>query len=238
MIKEMLGIWGGSHTGWKRKQNEDRFLMNPLPGITILAVADGMGGHAGGDIAAQIVIDTFREYRFTKENLETDLRLAFKRAEKRLRQHVSGDPGLDGMGTTLTTAALHRNKVYWIHVGDSRMYLLHGRRFERITTDHTYVQELIAHGALTLEQASNHPLKNVLDKCLGLHETEPDQGVFHMEKNDRLLLCSDGLTKHLSDLEIESLLRQTPVQEAARVLILAALKKGGSDNVTVIVKEG
>lgn len=229
-------IWGKSHIGYKRNKNEDRFLIKELPGIIILVVADGLGGTPGGEIAAQIAIDAFQEYKFSKENLEKDLKTALMIAEKQIHK-VNKKPGLESMGTTVTAAALYKSKIFWIHVGDSRIYLLQDKGIKQITTDHTFIRELIEDGTITPAQAEIHPLRNVLDQCVGCDEIQPDNGVFHIEKNNRLLLCTDGLTKHLSDLQIESILKTNPTQEAAQLLIQAALKMGGTDNVTVIVKE-
>jgi PPM family protein phosphatase len=229
-------IWGKSHIGYRRKNNEDRFLIQELSHIVILAVADGLGGGVGGEIAAQHVIDAFRNTEFSKDHLEKDLGDALSEAEKQISHNVKRTPDLYGMGSTVTTAAVYQNKVAWIHVGDSRMYLLHDNKIKQITRDHTFLQDLIDDGTLTPQQAKVHALKDMLDQCVGSEEVEPDQGVFTVEKNDRLMICSDGLTKHLSDLQIESILTITPIQEAGRQLIREALRMGGTDNITVIVK--
>lgn len=229
--------FGKSHIGYKRKDNEDRFLIKELQDLTILAVADGMGGHAGGEIAAQIVIDAFSEYKFSEKTLKKDLKTVLKNAQKGIFKKTAENPGLDGMGSTLTAAVLYKNTVSWIHVGDSRLYLLHNKEIRQITRDHTFIQDLIDDGTITLEQAHTHPLRSVLDQCMGCDEIEPDTGVFHLIKGDRILICSDGLTKHLSDLKIKSILAENTVREAGRQLISTALEMGGTDNVTVIVKE-
>ncbi len=235
MSSTNINLWGKSHIGYRRKNNEDRFLIYEMPEITILVVADGVGGHTGGEIAAQLVIDTFQEYKFSKNNLQQDLGIALFKAEKRIHHKVHENPDLDGMGTTITTAAIYKDKIFWRHVGDSRMYLLHDKKFKQITTDHTFIQDLIDDGTITLEKAKTHPLKNMLDQCVGCEEIKPDYGEFNIEKNDRLMLCSDGLTKHLSDLQIESILKTDSIQNAGQQMIQAALEMGGTDNVTVII---
>lgn len=229
--------WGKSHIGYKRKNNEDRFLINKLQKLTILAVADGMGGHAGGEIASQIVIDAFIEYKFSEKTLEQDLKTALEKAQNGIFKKVAENSELDGMGSTLTAAVLYKNMVSWIHVGDSRLYLLHNKEIKQITRDQNFIQDLIDDGTITLEQAKTHPLRNVLDQCVGCDEIEPDTGAFNLMKDDRILICSDGLTKHLSDLQIKSILAENTVWEAGRQLISTALEMGGTDNVTVIVKE-
>lgn len=231
-----MSLWADTHIGYKRKKNEDRFLVQELPHIVLLAVADGLGGNAAGDIAAQHVINAFQETEFSVDHLEEELSDALTEAEKHIFHNIEKNPDLYGMGSTLTAAAIHQNRVNWIHVGDSRMYLLHDNKIKQITKDHTFLQDFIDDNTLTLEQARTHPLKNMLDQCVGCDEIEPDHGVFTVEKNDRLLICSDGLTKHLSDLQIESILTITPFQEAGRRLIKEALRMGGSDNITVIIK--
>jgi serine/threonine protein phosphatase PrpC len=235
-MHKISNVWGKSHIGYKRKTNEDRFLIQELSHIVILTVADGLGGCVGGEIAAQHVIDAFRESEFSKDHLEMDLANALAEAEKQICQNVKRNPDLYGMGSTVTTAAVYQNWVAWIHVGDSRMYLLHDNKIKQITRDHTFLQDFIDDGSLTPQQAKVHLFKDMLDQCVGCEEIEPDQGVFTVEKNDRLLICSDGLTKHLSDLQIESILTITSVKEAGRQLIREALRMGGSDNITVIVK--
>lgn len=237
MAVKNADTWGESHIGYKREDNEDRFLIKELRKIIILAVADGIAGCAGGEVAAQTIIDVFQEYEFSKENLEKDLSMTLLKAEKQIHKKVKNNSGLEGMGTTATIAVSYKNKVFWTHVGDSRMYLFHDKKIKQITTDHTFIQDLIDDSTLTLDQAKKHPLRNMLDQCVGCDEMDPDSGMFKIKKNDRLLLCSDGLTKHLSDLQIESILQRESIQEAGQKLIKAALKMGGTDNVTVIVKE-
>ena len=237
MISKTIEVWGKSHKGKKRQQNEDRFLIRELPKLLILAVADGVGGNVFGEKAAEIVIDTFHGYEFSPDNLEKDMRAALETADKRIHHEVKKNAGLHGMSATATICVLYRNQVFWIHVGDSRMYLFHDKKITQITRDHTFIQDLIDDGSLTPDQAEKHPLKNMLDQCVGCDEIEPDNGVFNIEKHDRLLLCSDGLTTHLSDSQIESILKKNPIQEAGRRLLCTALQMGGKDNVTVIVSE-
>ncbi len=237
MISKRTTAWGESHVGYVRKHNQDRYLVKELPEITILAVADGIAGCPGGELAAQIVIDETQKYRFSPKKIKNDLSMILVKAEERIHHTVNKNPDLEGMGTTAIIVVLHKNKVFWINVGDSRLYLLHNTKIKQISTDHTFIQDLIDDGSITPEQAKTHPLRNMLEQCVGLGESQPDCGVFNMHINDQLLLCSDGLTKHLSDLQIESILNTNPAQTAVQQLIQTALKMGGTDNVTVIVKE-
>ncbi len=140
------------------------------------------------------------------------------KAEKQIHKKVKNNSGLEGMGTTATIAVSYKNKVFWTHVGDSRMYLFHDKKIKQITTDHTFIQDLIDDSTLTLDQAKKHPLRNMLDQCVGCDEMDPDSGMLKIKKNDRLLLCSDGLTKHLSDLQIESILQENLFRKQAKNL--------------------
>jgi protein phosphatase len=237
MIRKNIGVWGESHKGYKRKSNEDRFLIKEMPGIIILAVADGVGGNPHGGQAAAIVIDSFREYKFIGENLKKELSMALALAERRIHHEVNKNPNLHGMGATATAVVLNNSNAFWIHVGDSRIYLLRDKKLKQITTDHTFIQDFLNEGSLTPEQAKNHPLKNMLEQCVGCDEMQPDCGEIRIKNDDRLLLCSDGLTTHLSDLQIECMLNTKSTQEAGEELIRTALKSGGEDNVTVIVKD-
>ncbi len=236
MTVENTGTWGESHTGYKRKSNEDRYLIKIVSEISILAVADGVGGLPGGEIAAQIVIDTFQKHVFSETDLKTDLKTVLLKAEKGILQKIKENPKLEGMGTTLTAVALYHSKVFWIHIGDSRLYLLRNKKIKQITKDHTFIQDLIDDGTLSPEQSDKHPLRNMLDQCLGCDDIEPDSGLFKVKRNDQLLLCTDGLTTHLPDSQIESVMAINSIQAAGKQLIEEALKMGGSDNVTVVVK--
>lgn len=232
-----MAAWGKSHIGYVRKDNQDRYLIRELSDIIILAVADGIAGCPGGELAAQTVIDETKNFKFSPKKIKDDLGMVLVKAEERIQHLVDKNSDLEGMGTTATIVALYKNKVFWIHVGDTRLYLLHDTKIKQITTDHTFIQDLINDGSISFEQAKNHPLRNMLDQCVGMGEPQPDSGVFNMDTNDQLLLCSDGLTKHVSDLQIESILNTNSTRLAVQQLIQAALKSGGIDNVTVIIKE-
>ena len=133
MVSKNVGVWGESHIGYKREGNEDRFLIKELRKIIILAVADGIAGCAGGEVAAQTIIDVFQEYEFSKENLEKNLSMALLKAEKQIHKKVKNNSSLEGMGTTATIAISYKNKVFWEHVGDSRLYLFHDKKIKQVT---------------------------------------------------------------------------------------------------------
>lgn len=234
-----LVAYGLTDRGLKRSRNEDRFLVRELEGGTwLLAVADGMGGGARGDLAAQAVVDVLAEQPDFPDPADEALAAALLTAHSRIQALVGENLGQEDMGTTATAAVFTAGWVYWAHVGDSRLYHQSRGRLRQVTTDHRFLQDLLADGTMTPEQAAVHPLRNVLDQCVGCSECRPDSGRFRVEAGDRLLLCSDGLTLHLDDKEIAAAL--TAAQEprtAAEALVQAALDRGGGDNVTVIMGE-
>ena len=216
--------------GQVREGNEDSYLVEP----PLYAVADGMGGHKGGEVASQLALETveeaFREGRGSLADhvLEAN-RAVFGRSEE--------DSKVAGMGTTLTAALVEHGSAHLAHVGDSRAYLLRAGALRQITEDHTLVARMVRLGEITAEEADVHPHKNVLTRALG---TEPDVDVSEMElgllDGDRLLLCSDGLTSMVTEQQIQAILEAAPVaQDAADRLVRAANRAGGLDNITVVV---
>jgi len=230
-------LWAQSHTGHKRKTNQDRFLVRELgdgQGV-LLAVADGMGGEAGGDIAAQMVIDDLHTSLIGTGGFEDKLKQILLKANEQVRQQAEKNPELEGMGTTATVVLVSRDTAYWSHVGDSRLYHFYTGTLTQITTDHTFVQDLVADGTLSQEEADRHPLRNVLDQCVGCGSLKAESGQFKIMAGERLLLCSDGLIKHVSDDSIKTALEQGNARQAVEELLDQALNAGGKDNVTVIV---
>ncbi|MCG8635993.1 MAG: protein phosphatase 2C domain-containing protein [Desulfobacterales bacterium] len=233
-------VWGETHRGQVRPENQDRFLIRKIRQGHILAVADGVGGNGGGAVAARAVISAVRDFDFSGTDLERELRLALGKGEKKIREKSAGQPDLAGMGTTLTLAAVTEGPIRWIHVGDTRLYRLSGGKLTQVTTDHTFIQDLIDDGVLSPEQAGKHPLRNVLERCVGMDGTRPDSGRFHAGEDDGFLLCSDGLTRHLSNREIASCLEKglaagSGAKALVRELMAAALAGGGEDNITVVL---
>lgn len=234
-----LVAYGLTDRGLKRSRNEDRFLVQEMAdGSQLLVVADGMGGEARGDLAAQAVVEVLAGRADFPEPANDALAAALLAAHARILALASEDPGREGMGATATAVLFRECWVHWAHVGDSRLYHLSQGRLRQVTTDHRFLQDLLADGTMTPEQAEVHPLRNVLDQCVGCSECRPDSGRFRAEAGDWLLLCSDGLTLHLDDTEIAAALAaaQEP-RTAAEALVQAALDRGGRDNVTVIIGE-
>jgi protein phosphatase len=213
-----------------------------------LLVADGLGGAAAGELASRTAISTLislvlhtPDWILSDELPETEqvmLRMAerYRRIDAALRDEADGDPGLAGMGTTMTLACSLGASVVIGHVGDSRAYLLHGGELHQLTRDHTFVQGLVDLGQLSAEEAGRHPLRHVLTRALG-GRSRTFEGDFQrawLADGDQLLLCTDGLTNLVDDAAIASVLRGAPSShEACEALVAAALEKGGRDNVTV-----
>lgn len=232
-------LWGQSHIGKKRQSNEDRFLVRHLENDQglLLAVADGMGGEAGGEIAAQIAIDLFSQSRIAQRATEGDLSQIIEQANRQIMQRAENETGFEDMGTTATVVLVRRDTAYWSHVGDSRFYHFRKGLLKQISSDHTFVQELVDDGTLSREQADRHPLRNMLDQCVGCGPLKAESGRFALMAGDRLLLCSDGLVKHLSDQQIKAVLESGTARQTVESLVDQALDAGGEDNVTVVIMD-
>jgi protein phosphatase len=224
-----------SDLGLVRGNNEDSVYAGPR----LLAIADGMGGHAAGEVASKIVIGTFEpldDDRATGDLVST-LRSAVFEANNRIADAVEQNSDLEGMGTTLTALRFAGAQIALVHVGDSRAYLLRNGEFEQITHDDTYVQYLVDSGKLTADEAMDHPRKSVILRALRGADVEPDIAIREAHAGDRYLLCSDGLSDVVSSETIAETLRIPDVQECADRLVELALRSGGPDNVTVIVAD-
>ena len=223
-----------SATGRVREHNEDSCHV----GEQLVAVADGMGGHAAGEVASRLAVEAMSELD-RKGALTVDhLHRQVRQAAERITTSAAQDPARRGMGTTLALAARTDDDGWTVlHVGDSRVYRLTEAGLERLTRDHSEVEELIAAGLLTEAEARTHPRRNVITRSLGAQgESRPDFAAVALRPGELLLLCTDGLTNELEDDEIEVLLRRhEDPQEAADALVAAAVDAGGRDNVTVVV---
>ncbi len=238
---------GRSEIGLVRTMNQDAFVT--LDRLGFWAVADGMGGHVGGEVAARIAIATvqaqaasstkiLREGTRLPTDLLTDMII---KAHDAILQRAKSESRLNGMGTTLVLLAVAPSPTptaYVAHVGDSRAYRFRSRTLTPLTRDHTLIEQYLSRGILTEATAKTHPERHVLTRALGmLSPLKPTVSSFPLEQDDRILLCSDGLTKMLDDDQIESIFSETssaPTHTCNR-LIDAALTRGGEDNVTVIV---
>jgi protein phosphatase len=228
-----------SDPGQVRKNNEDTPLVRSDLGL--FAVADGMGGHAAGEVASQLAIQTLVEC-VTEAGAGLGavvLVRAFDRANRTILDRSIDEPSTHGMGTTLTVLAINgrREGALLAHIGDSRLYRWRADRLDQLTRDHTWVQEHIDAGVLTPEQARNHPFASVLTRVLGTTATAaPDIERISVEPGDLFLLCSDGLTGMLEAEMIATILAaDLPLDRTARLLIDAANGAGGADNITVVL---
>ncbi|MET9426182.1 MULTISPECIES: Stp1/IreP family PP2C-type Ser/Thr phosphatase [unclassified Streptomyces] len=232
-----LRFAAGSHKGMIREGNEDSGYAGPR----LLAIADGMGGQAAGEVASSEVISTIvtLDDDVPGSDILTSLGTAVQRANEQLRMMVEEDPQLEGMGTTLTALLWTGQRLGLVHVGDSRAYLLRDGVLTQITQDHTWVQRLVDEGRITEEEATTHPQRSLLMRALGSGDhVEPDLSIREVRAGDRYLICSDGLSGVVSHQTMEETLAsyQGP-QETVQDLIQLALRGGGPDNITVIVAD-
>ena len=236
MVTPILSA-ASSHIGKIRASNQDSGSV----GNHLFVVADGMGGHAGGDVASAIavrhLVELDRPYESTDDARE-ELYRGILGAGAELTQAVAEHPELTGMGTTVSAMVRVANQMVIAHIGDSRIYRLRDGVLEQITSDHTFVQRLVDTGRITPEEAAVHPRRSVLMRVLGDVDVEPevDTHIVETAPGDRWLLCSDGLSGYVSEREIaEILISIDDPQEAVDKLILASLAEGAPDNVTVVV---
>ncbi|MFJ1459018.1 protein phosphatase 2C domain-containing protein [Nocardia wallacei] len=224
-----------SDRGLVRANNED----SVYAGARLLALADGMGGHAAGEVASQLMIAALAHLDDDEpgDDLLGKLDRAVREGNAAIADQVEEEPELDGMGTTLTAILFAGKKLGLAHIGDSRAYMLRGGELAQITRDDTFVQSLVDEGRITPEQAHTHPQRSLIMRALTGNEIEPTLTMREARAGDRYLLCSDGLSDVVSDETMANTLREGNTDEAADRLIELALRSGGPDNVTVVVAD-
>jgi PPM family protein phosphatase len=224
-----------SDRGLVRANNED----SVYAGARLLALADGMGGHAAGEVASQLVIAALAHLDDDEPggDLLAKLDAAVRAGNSAIAAQVEMEPELEGMGTTLTAILFAGNRIGLVHIGDSRGYLLRDGELTQITKDDTFVQTLVDEGRITREEAHSHPQRSLIMRALTGHEVEPTLTMREARAGDRYLLCSDGLSDPVSDETILEALQIPDVAESAYRLIELALRGGGPDNVTVVVAD-
>ncbi|EME15578.1 PP2C family serine/threonine-protein phosphatase [Rhodococcus triatomae] len=224
-----------SDRGLVRSNNED----SVYAGARLLALADGMGGHAAGEVASQLIIAALAHLDDDEpgDDLLGKLAAATRHGNAAIAEQVEEEPELDGMGTTLTAILFAGSKLGLAHIGDSRAYLLRDAALTQITRDDTFVQSLVDEGRITAEQAHTHPQRSLIMRALTGNEIEPTLTVREARAGDRYLLCSDGLSDVVSDETIADVLSSGTPAESADRLIELALRSGGPDNVTVVVAD-
>jgi serine/threonine protein phosphatase PrpC len=238
-----------SDLGNVRTNNEDMGMFFKIADENVirekgymLIVADGMGGHQAGEVASNMAANIISREYFKQQNgsVEKTLAKVFELANKNIFEMANSQKAYNGMGTTCTALVVIDQTVYYAHVGDSRAYMQKGDSIVQITEDHTYVQELVNSGDITAEEAATHPKRNILTNAMG---TKPglriDTGKckFSFDNNDRLLLCSDGLYDYLNDKELNEILKNNGLKNAAEYMIQQAKTRGGHDNITVVLAE-
>lgn len=241
---------GRTEVGCVRKHNEDNFLLEPELGLFV--VADGLGGHAAGEVASLIVVEKIGQ--FITHTVERDktwpveddtslpydgnrLKAALLLADQSILSDIRTNPERESMGSTVVACLVNGENVTLVHVGDSRAYLLNPGGIQQITRDHSWVAEQVANGILTPDEARRHPFRNVITQALG-NGGELDIAVRELtvQELDRILLCSDGLSGMVQDEEIWEIVQTSPDMEAAAARLVAkAMSNGGEDNITVIL---
>lgn len=234
-----------SDIGCQREENEDSFChAEPesdeefLKRGRLVAVADGMGGYEGGQIASSLAVNTLRDVFLNSQagNSSDMLLEAFESAHTAIKDHSRGNPELKGMGTTCTAAVLHDGQLLYGHVGDSRLYLLRNSAIIRLTRDHSRVQQMVDAGLISAEDANTHPSKNILTSALGSDSTvqaDFSEVPILLQQGDVFLLCTDGLHGLVSEAEFLEVSSQNPPDKACWKLVEMAKARGGHDNITV-----
>lgn len=238
-----MKLAGKTDVGRVRQENQDDYRAGELPGGAVWAlVCDGMGGAKGGREASQgacNVIENFFQEQYAQCGAgqeEPFLKKALLYANRFVFQKAAHEEALAGMGTTAVCALVRSGNVYLCHAGDSRAYLIRDGKLTQLTHDHSYVQELVDCGTITEEEAEHHPQKNIITKALGVdYRLEPEFTAAKLKREDRLLLCTDGLTNMVPVEEMEELLAQGTFYDLPDRLIEAANANGGSDNITALL---
>ena len=231
--------------GMLRQSNQDAYAIGEITGGAWAVVCDGMGGHQGGNVASAMARDVIADR--IKDNVRANmstmsvrnmLESAIVTANADVYDRAHKEKSLAGMGTTCVAALCRNSSAVIANAGDSRCYLLRGDTITQLTKDHSFVQALVDAGTLTQEEANEHPLKNMITRALGLeNDVEVDFFETDLRAGDRLLLCSDGLTNHVSDEKILSLINSSETFDYAEKLVKEANDNGGTDNITAVVIE-
>lgn len=248
-----IKAFGFSDVGKRREKNEDSFLVNA--DLNLYIVADGMGGHLGGDIASRLAVETIegtigeleKDPEMTLQEVgpsikpgeyQSYLRYAIGLASRRIFEQAESDVTLHGMGTTTVMILVRNNKAYIANVGDSRVYRIRNNKIDQITKDHSLVGEQIRAGMLSEDDARAHRLKNIITKSVGFQEdVEADIDIRVLRKGDKFLLCSDGLSNMVKGDEMRDIVATNDPEAGCKRLIDVANERGGDDNITVVIIE-
>lgn len=253
----IVKAFGSSDIGNVRTNNEDRYLiLTTKDQVTLLLVADGMGGHSAGEVASGCMVDIFEDHLSEKSLMDTTwnqknkegpgmsifhkdfLLQVIQKGNNKIFHQALDESKMKGMGTTLTLGIIRENKIILAQVGDSRAYLIRKGKIKRLTKDHSIVQREIDMGTLTEEEALHDPRKNVITKAVGiLPEVEPDFYDYTLEDKDRIILCSDGLYDLVMEKELLAISNKGTLQQVVNNLIGKAKQQGGKDNITVVAAD-
>lgn len=235
-----LLVYSSTDVGKKRNHNEDSFLSAPEMGL--FAVADGMGGHQGGEQASRIAVQTLKSQvnelpdEATREQILEALCRATQASGAAIFEHAQANPDLHGMGTTLTALWIQRGRAYLSHVGDSRAYLYRDGQAQQLSDDHTWVHEQVSAGMMTEEEAKEHKFRHVITRSVGFErEVVVDGAVLPVQPGDCYVLCSDGLSNYLPTDELGQILCTNYYRDVPKLLVELANERGGEDNVTVVL---
>lgn len=248
----LIRSFGKSDVGKRREKNEDAFLINDDRHLYL--VADGMGGHLGGEYASQLAVDTIEEIvrgleddpeatlpeglELKKGDYPTCLRYAIRVASQRIFEKANVEANLHGMGTTTVALLFRKNKAYIANVGDSRAYRIRSGRINQITKDHSLVGEQIRAGLISADDIRIQRLKNIITRSVGFQEfVDSDVDIRPVRVGDHFLLCTDGLSNLIADDEIRDIVLNNDIESAVTRLVDIANERGGDDNITVILTE-
>ncbi|QER67357.1 Stp1/IreP family PP2C-type Ser/Thr phosphatase [Paucilactobacillus nenjiangensis] len=231
--------------GQQREDNQDYVgTFTNDAGLTLAIIADGIGGHQGGDVASTMAV-THMGHNFEETNVQAPieayqwLATQVRNENQTIIEKANKYKGLNGMGTTLVAAILFEDKMVLGNIGDSRGYLLRNGEFNQLTEDHSLVNELVKKGVMTAEEAQTNPKKNIITRTIGISkEADTDISIYRLDKHDQLLLCTDGLSNMVSDDEIAAVLSSDfDIKAKCQELIAQANQAGGPDNITVLIAD-
>ncbi len=232
-----MNVASRTHIGLVRASNQDALLLCPGK-YDLYGVADGMGGHKGGDIASLMAVTLLRRFISDAKPSKERLQRAVEEANLMIYEEQLYRPDLSGMGTTLTVIWEDRKHILLGHVGDSRAYRLRGGRIAQVSQDHSMVAELVRDGLLTREEARKHPYRNIITRALGTSETiEVDIDELDKRHGDIYLICSDGLYEYVQEDQMQEILMERNIEDAADLLLSFALEGGGRDNISLVIAE-
>lgn len=238
----MIRVYGECRKGLVRKLNEDYIYVSNNP---YFILADGMGGYTGGQIASRIAVESAKDFFNETPQVsvsEEVMKRSILYANKVILDQKREYPELNQMGSTLITAAINKDKIYWAHVGDSRIYFFKNKTLNQITEDHSFVMKLLKNGTITIEEANHHPRKNEITRAVGINKyLEVDTGKILLEENSVVLICSDGLTGMIDDITISNVLSSykfnsdEDLKLCAEKLIELVYAAGANDNISLII---